>query len=60
MPERESVTVRADFVVARRSAARALARRSAKASEPEFAYARLGESEVVTNLVTHRLDDLPP
>ena len=29
-----------------------------KSSKPEFTNARLVEAEVVTNLVTHRLDDL--
>jgi hypothetical protein len=31
-----------------------------KPSEPEFANAGLVEAEVVTNLVTHRLDDMQP
>src|ERR1039458_2688158 len=34
--------------------------RGVKPSEPEFANARLVEAEVVTNLVTHRLDDMQP
>ena len=42
------------------SANRARTRRGVKASEPEFANACLVEAEVVTNLVTHRLDDVFP
>src|SRR6202030_1603354 len=34
--------------------------RGVEPSEPEFANACLVEAEVVTNLVTHRLDDMQP
>jgi hypothetical protein len=46
--------------VAPLSAGRSVTRRGAKQSEPKFANACLVEAEVVTNLVTHRLDDLQP
>jgi hypothetical protein len=47
-------------VVAPLSAERTFTRRGVKPSEPEFANACLVEAEVVTNLVTHRLDDVQP
>jgi hypothetical protein len=46
--------------MARLSAERIFTRRDAQPSEPEFVYTWLVEAEVVTNLVTYRLDDLPP
>ena len=55
-----TVTIGPDFVVAPSSAKRTLTRPGVKASEPEFANACLVEAEVVTNLVTHRLDDVCP
>jgi hypothetical protein len=57
---REAVTRWIAFVVAPLSAERTFTRRGVKPSEPEFANACLVEAEVVTNLVTHRLDDMQP
>jgi hypothetical protein len=48
------------FVVAPLSAKRTFTRRGVKPSESEFANACLVEAEVVTNLVTHRLNDMQP
>jgi hypothetical protein len=55
-----TITMGPDFVVAPLSAKRTFTRRGVKPSESEFANACLVEAEVVTNLVTHRLNDVQP
>src|SRR5436309_1072892 len=60
LPRRTSTDPRRGSRSCSLSASAAWTRRGVKASEPEFANACLVEAEVVTNLVTHRLDDVFP